>query len=54
MSYIWNGIIEKIDHKLARLKKLYLSKGDGLTLIKSALSNLSTYYVSFPYSSGRG
>ena len=43
---IWNPILEKIEWKLARLKKLYLSKGGRLTLLKSTLSSLPTYYLS--------
>jgi hypothetical protein len=39
---IWDGIIEKIEHRLARWKMMYLSKGGRVTLIKSTLSNLST------------
>jgi hypothetical protein len=46
-STIWNGIIEKMEHRLAGWKRLYLSKGGRLTLIKSTLSNLPTYYLSF-------
>jgi hypothetical protein len=46
---IWNGVIEKVEHRLAGWKKLYLSKGGPLTLIKSTLSNIPTYYLSlFP------
>jgi hypothetical protein len=30
---IWIGIIEKIEHRLAGWKRLYLSKGDRLTFI---------------------
>jgi len=41
---IWNGVIEKMKRQLAGWKKLYLSKGGLLTLIKSTLSNLFTYY----------
>ncbi len=46
---IWNGIIEKMEKRLAGWKRMYLSKGGRLTLIKSTLSNLPTYYLSlFP------
>ena len=38
---VWNPILEKIEHKLAGWKKLYLSKGGRLTL-----SSLPTYYLS--------
>jgi hypothetical protein len=48
---IWNSIIEKMERRPAGWKKLYLSKGGKLTLIKSTISNFYTYYVSFPYSS---
>jgi hypothetical protein len=43
---IWNGVIEKVERRLASWKKLYLSKGGRLTLIKSTLSNIPTYYLS--------
>ena len=46
---IWNPILEKIEWRLARWKRLYLSKGGRVTLIKSTLSNLPTYFLSlFP------
>jgi hypothetical protein len=46
---MWNGVIELMECRLASWKKLYLSKGGWLTLIKSTLSNLPTYYLSlFP------
>jgi len=46
---IWNGIVEKMERRLAGWKSLYLSKGGRLILIKSTLSNLPTYYLSlFP------
>jgi hypothetical protein len=38
---IWDGIIEKIERHLVSCKRLYLSKGDRITL-KSSLSNLLT------------
>ena len=46
---IWNPILEKMERKLASWKKLYLSKEGRVTLIKSTLSNLPTYFLSlFP------
>ena len=48
-STIWNPIIEKRKRRLAGWKRLYLSKGGKVTLIKSTLSNLPTYFLSlFP------
>ena len=47
---IWNPILEKIERKLAGWKKMYLSKGGRLTLLKSTLSSLPTYFfISFYY-----
>ena len=43
---IWNPILGKIERKLARWKKLYLSKEGRLTLLKSTLSSLPTYFLS--------
>ena len=34
---VWNTIIEKEERRLARWKKIYLSKGGSLTLIKCTL-----------------
>jgi hypothetical protein len=46
---IWNPVVEKIEKRLAGWKHFYLSKGGRLTLIKSTLLNLPTYYLSlFP------
>ena len=46
---IWNPIVEKMERRLAGWKQIYLSKGGRLTLIKSTLSNLPTYFLSlFP------
>ena len=46
---IWNLILEKMEIKLVGWKKLYLSKGGRVALIKSTLSNLPTYFLSlFP------
>lgn len=43
---VWNPIIEKVGRRLAGWKKLYLSKGGCLTLLKSSLSSLLTYFLS--------
>ncbi|KAG7992074.1 hypothetical protein I3843_02G109700 [Carya illinoinensis] len=43
---MWEGMIEKIESKLAGWKRIYLSKGGRITLIKSTLSNLPTYFLS--------
>jgi len=48
-TLIWDGVIEKIEHRLASWKRLYLSKGGRVTLIKSTLANVPTYFLSlFP------
>ena len=43
---VWNPILEKIEKRLAGWKKLYLSKGGRLTLLKSTIASLPTYYLS--------
>jgi hypothetical protein len=43
---IWDGVVEKIERRLASWKRMYLSKGGRVTLIKSTLSNLPTYFLS--------
>ena len=43
---IWNPILEKIERKLAGWMKLYLSKGGRMTLLRSTLSSLPTYFLS--------
>jgi hypothetical protein len=43
---IWDGIVVKMGRRLASWKMLYLSKGGRVTLIKSILSNLPTYFLS--------
>ena len=43
---IWNPILERVEKKLSGWKRLYLSKGGRLTLLKSTLSSLPTYYLS--------
>ena len=46
---MWDPILEKIERRLAGWKKLYLSKGGRLTLLKSTLSSMPTYFMSlFP------
>uniref|UniRef100_A0A2N9EU94 Reverse transcriptase zinc-binding domain-containing protein n=1 Tax=Fagus sylvatica TaxID=28930 RepID=A0A2N9EU94_FAGSY len=44
---IWNLIIERMEKRLAGWKRLYISKGGKVTLIKSTLSSLPTYFLSF-------
>ena len=43
---IWNPILEKMEKKLSRWKRLYLSKGGRLTLLRSTLSSFPTYFLS--------
>jgi hypothetical protein len=43
---IWNGVVERSIHMLASWKRIYLSKGGRIALIKSTLSNLPTYLMS--------
>ena len=43
---VWNPILERMDRRLAGWKRLYLSKGGKVTLIKSSLSSLPTYFLS--------
>jgi hypothetical protein len=46
---IWDDIIEKVERCLAGWKRMCFSKGEIVALIKSALSNLPTYFMSlFP------
>jgi hypothetical protein len=42
---IWSGVLEKVEHQLASWQKLYLSKGGRVTLIKSTVSSILTYYL---------
>jgi hypothetical protein len=39
---IWDGILVKMERRLASWKGFYMSKGGRVTLIKSTLSNLPT------------
>ena len=41
-----NPILEKMEKKLSGWKRLYLSKGGRLMLIKSTLSSLPMYFLS--------
>uniref|UniRef100_A0A2N9GUS3 Reverse transcriptase zinc-binding domain-containing protein n=1 Tax=Fagus sylvatica TaxID=28930 RepID=A0A2N9GUS3_FAGSY len=43
---VWNPILEKMERRLSGWQKLYLSKGGRLTLLKSTLSSLPTYFLS--------
>ena len=43
---IWNPILERMEKKLSGWKWLYFSKRGRLTLLKSTLSSLPTYYLS--------
>jgi hypothetical protein len=46
---IWDDVVHKIERQLASWQRMYLSKGGRVTLIKSTLSNLPTYFLSlFP------
>jgi hypothetical protein len=42
----WNGVVEKSIRILASWKRMYLSKGGRIALIKSTLSNFPTYLLS--------
>ena len=46
IASIWNPILKKMEKKLSGWKRLYLSKGGRLTLLKSTLSSLPTYFLS--------
>uniref|UniRef100_A0A2N9GTW6 Reverse transcriptase domain-containing protein n=1 Tax=Fagus sylvatica TaxID=28930 RepID=A0A2N9GTW6_FAGSY len=46
---LWDRVVEKMEKHLAGWKRLYLSKGGRVTLIKSTLSSIPTYFLSlFP------
>jgi hypothetical protein len=48
-KHIWDGVIEKLEYRLASWKMMYLSKGGRVILIESTLASLPTYYLSlFP------
>ena len=47
--FVWDPILERMERRLAGWKRLYLSKGGKVTLIKSSLLSLPTYFLSlFP------
>jgi hypothetical protein len=54
LKTMWVGLEDMMLRRLAPWKRLYLSKGGRVTLIKSTLSNMPTYVitVSYPYCSG--
>ena len=45
MPSIWNPILERMEKKISSWKRLYLSNGGRLTLLKSTLSSLPTYFL---------
>ena len=42
----WDGIVEKMECRLASWKWMYLFNGGRVTLIKSTISNLPTHFLS--------
>ena len=46
LKAIWTLIVEKMECRLAGWKRMYLSRGGRLILIKSTLSNFPTYFLS--------
>jgi hypothetical protein len=45
---VWNSILEKMEHRLSGWKKLNLSKGRRVTLLKSTLSSPSPTKTHLP------
>ena len=43
---VWNPILERMESRLEGWKRMYLSKEGKVTLIKSSLSFLPTYFLS--------
>ncbi|KAG6680984.1 hypothetical protein I3842_13G070600 [Carya illinoinensis] len=43
---LWDPVIERLERCLAGWKRMYFSKDGRITLIKSTLSNLPTYFLS--------
>ena len=46
LKAIWDLILMTLEWRLSSWKSLYLSKGGKMTLIKSTLSSLPTYFLS--------
>ena len=44
----WDGVEERFHKRLALWKRQYISKRRRLTLIRSTLSSLPIYFLSFP------
>ena len=44
---IWNPVLEKMEKKLSGWKRIYLSNGGRLMLLKSTLSSLPMYFYLF-------
>lgn len=42
---VWNEMIKKIEHRLATMKRLHLSKGSWTTLINKTLPDLPTHFL---------
>ncbi|GFY90781.1 hypothetical protein Acr_07g0009780 [Actinidia rufa] len=43
---VWGTVVNRLERRLASWKRQYLFKGGKLTLIKSSLSSMSTYFLS--------
>ena len=44
---VWDGVEERFRKRLAMWKRRYISKGGRLTLIRSTLSSMPIYFMSF-------
>ena len=44
--YMWDGVEERVRRRLALWKRQYISKGGGVTLIKSTLASMPIYQMS--------
>ncbi|XP_028081835.1 uncharacterized protein LOC114283208 [Camellia sinensis] len=43
---VWDGVLERVQHRLTGWKRQYLSEDGKLTLVKSILSSIPTYFMS--------